>query len=216
MESNYDQIQQVELSTWNIEDPIKRREKAQRESVRYPMIAKNMGLNYLDTSWMTVYDIGAGPLGGVSSVINCYDRTCFDPLRNEYAKYFDVFHYENEKGEDLKERLSIPDLIIITNALDHFEDPIGFMQDLKTYTKPGTFFAHAHAIDNAVTHPHEAHQHNINPEWMNYFLNSDFELCWNYDFKNDGARYGWTPYNGTVGQPAFYQLWRKTTGYETG
>lgn len=210
----YIDIQKIEASTWNLEDEAKRKEKAQREKIRYPRMAKQMGLKYLDTTEMTVFDIGAGPLGGVSSVIQCGRRICFDPLMSEYAKFYDVSDYEGVQGEHLNERLSEADLIIVTNALDHFEDPKVFLESLKKHMKGGAYFAHFHAIDNALTHPHEAHEHNINEKFVHDVLDTDFETVWELTFKEDGLRYAWTPYNGKVGQPAFCTLFRRTTNYK--
>lgn len=210
---SYEEIQQEEAKTWNIEDPVQRREKIQREVIRYPLMKKQMGLDLLDTSWMEVWDIGCSATGGVSQVMNCKQRVCIDPLADEYSKYFDTHFFLNKKGEDLKEDLAIPDLIIVTNALDHFDRPEQFLQDLVTYMKPGAYFAHFHAIDNAITHPHPAHQYNVNPQLIRNVLRNDFEECWYLDFQHDGLRYGWFPYLGSVGQPAFSGLYRKTTGY---
>ncbi len=81
----YEEIQASELSTWNISDILIRQEKSQRETCRYPMMAKQMGLHYIDTSNMVVYDCGSGPLLGVSSVIPTKETVRVDPLAKEYA-----------------------------------------------------------------------------------------------------------------------------------
>lgn len=209
----YEEIQNTEAKTWLIEDPKMRKEKAMREAVRYPRLKKLMGLNTLDTSDMIVWDIGAGPLGGVVSTVNCLKSRCIDPLCLEYAKYFDTSNYLAYQAEELDSMLSEPDLIIVTNALDHFYDPVHFLNDIVQYMKPGAYFAHGHAINNAITHPHDAHAHNVNPKLIESHLKYDFELVSHTDFYADGIRYGWVQYNGAVGQPAFYQLWRKVTGY---
>lgn len=213
---DYEEIQHEELISWNLSDENIKKEKAQREKIRYPLIAKRLNLNLLDTQEMVVYDIGAGPLGGVSSVIPAKKIIRIDPLAEEYRKAYAIDDsYLAYEAEELDARLSEADLIIITNALDHFRDPDHFLADLKQFGKPGVYFAHAHAIDNAVTHPHPAHQWNVNPTMIKDALETDFEMVWNYDYEHDGARYGWVPYEGKVGQPAFYQLWRKVTGYKT-
>lgn len=204
---SYQSIQEEESATWLIEDPIKRKEKAQRELIRYPLLLKQMGLNHLDTSNMTVWDIGAGPLQGVSQLLNCKTRLPVDPLKQEYAKYFQVDNYLGVKAEELESKLIEPDLIIVTNALDHFEAPGKFILDLVKYTKPSCYVAMFHAIDNAYSHPHDAHQWNINWEFVWSFLKNDFEVVWYMDYKNDGLTYGW------LKQPAFSFLIRRTTGY---
>ena len=205
---NYKEIQAEEARTWLIEDPKQRKEKAMREWIRYPLIKKQMGLDYLDTSDMEVWDLGAGPLGGVSSILNCKIAHRFDPLTPEYKKYFPCVNYHEDQAEELERKLGIPDLVIVTNALDHFEDPEKFLRDLVTYMKPSGYFAHLHAIDNAITHPHPAHVHNVNPELLRKYLEPVFETCWYADFQHDNLVYGWRK------QPAFSGLYRKVTGYK--
>jgi hypothetical protein len=209
---SYQEIQAEEARTWLIEDPVARAEKAQRERARYPLLARQMGLHHIDTSRMEVWDIGAGPLGGVSSVIPCFGRMCFDPLKEQYKKYYPMDKYSGEPAEELREKLEVPDLIIITNALDHFQDPCNFLTDLAIYMKPGAYFAHLHSINNAYTHPHEAHEHSLTPEFIHDRLDQDFETVWELVYPE--LRYGWVPYQGKVGQPAFCGLFRKTTGYK--
>jgi 2-polyprenyl-3-methyl-5-hydroxy-6-metoxy-1,4-benzoquinol methylase len=145
MSNNYHDIQSEEARTWLIEDPTLREEKARREMVRYPWMAKQMGLNNFDTSDMVILDIGAGPLGGVSSVLPNKDRILIDPLKDEYAKYFDVTKYHNTPAENAAGLIALADLIIVTNALDHFEAPATFMSKLVNNMKPGAFFSHYHA-----------------------------------------------------------------------
>lgn len=204
---NYQQIQKEEARTWLIEDDTQRNEKAMREWIRYPLLKKQMGLDILDTSKMVVFDIGAGPLGGVSSVINCKKSIKFDPLTDEYRKFFPCTNYIKAEGEQITDILAEADLIIVTNALDHFREPEEFLKNLVRYTKPSTYFAHFHAINNAITHRHPAHEHNVNPELIDGYLKKDFETCWYMDFQKDGLTYGWTK------QPAFSGLYRRVTGY---
>lgn len=207
-QSDFEHTQHAEADSWLIEDETERNDKASREIIRYPLLKKQMGLNNLDTSKMVVFDIGAGPLGGVSSVINAKIISRFEPLTDEYKKYYPLNHYFNVKAESLKEKLAQADLIIITNALDHFDNPEAFLFDLATFMKPGAYFAHLHAINNAISHPHEAHAHNVNPELFKEYLDTDFEQVWGLDYQNDGLTYGWRK------QPAFSGLYRKTTGYK--
>lgn len=204
---SFKSTQLEEARTWLDGDA----DKKQRETIRYPLIAKQMGLNYLDTSNMVVYDVGAGPFGGVSSILRCKRVLRIEPLKNEYAKIADVTTYSDVQAEkvDYKEA----DLVISTNAIDHFESPQRFFEQLVKTMKPGGYFAHFHAIDNAFSHPHHAHEHNVNPEMVRTYLQNDYELCWELDYLNDGLTYGWHKYGDKVGQPAFTQLWRKTTGY---
>lgn len=201
----FQHTQHAELESWFSHDPKIERDKRIREIVRYPLLKKQMGLDHLDTRWMQVWDIGAGPFGGVSTIIDCARVERFDPLGAEYAKHYPLYNYHSDKAEQIS--LSEPDLIIITNALDHFEHPRTFLGKLGREMKPGSFFSHIHAINNAYTHPHEAHAHNVNPEMFKDFLSKDFELVWYLDYEKDGLTYGWRK------QPAFSGLYRKVTGY---
>lgn len=200
---DYSAVQKSEAESWLSPD-TSIEEKLQRETIRYPMMIKQMGLNYLDTSKMYVMDIGASCTGGISSILPSKKRVCVDPLKDEYAKIVDVSCFLGLKAEELKEKLSEPDLIIVTNALDHFENPHQFLSDVVTYMKGGAYFAHFHAISNHISHPHEAHQWGVTPQMMKEYLWEDFELVWNLDYENDKLVYGWRKQN------AFAQLWRKT------
>lgn len=204
---SFKETQKSEADSWLIKDEKVRRDKALREAIRYPLLKKQMGLDYLDTSEMTIFDIGAGPLNGVSSIMEAKNIIRFEPLKDEYAKYYPLNNYSDQKAEDIKETLRMADLIIVTNALDHFEDPQVFLDDLVRYMKPGAFFAHLHAIDNSYSHPHEAHAHSVNPEMFHEHLGEDFETVWYMDYRQDGLTYGWKK------QKAFSGLYRKTSGY---
>lgn len=204
---SFKHTQQYEAESWNIADPVIRNDKASREKIRYPLLRKQMGLNYLDTSKMTIWDIGAGALGGVSSILKAKSIKCIDPLADEYKKFYPCTNYVAREAEDLKKELEIPDLIIVTNALDHFKNPVEFLTDLSFFMKSGAYVAMIHAIDNAFSHPHEAHAHNVNPQMIHEYLDHDFEFVWELDFLNDGLTYGWRK------QPAHAFLARKVTGY---
>lgn len=202
---NFDKTQKAELDSWFSNDPVIERDKRIREIIRYPLLKKQMGLDYLDTSDMTIYDIGCGPFGGVSTVVRSASTYRFDPLVDEYKKHYPMTNAHTDKAEDME--LDRADLIIVTNALDHFENPELFLSNLSRKMKPGSFFAHFHAIDNAYSHPHEAHAFNVNPELFHQFLDKDFEVCWYMDYRHDGLTYGWRK------QPAFSGLYRKVSGY---
>jgi hypothetical protein len=206
-DQEFQKLQDIEQSTWCIDDPIVRKEKAMRETARYPMLAKQMGLlgkhRCIDTSDMVIYDIGAGPLQGVSSILPCKRRVPCDPNKTAYSKYFNVANYNDTPAEQMKSMLAVPDLIISSNCIDHFQDPEQFLHDINKYMKYGAYFCHFHAIDNHITHPHEAHKFGINPEMVNNILSENFELVWHLDYQNDGLTYAWRK------QPAFTSLWRR-------
>lgn len=203
----FKQIQEQEAITWCIKDPIKRKEKENREKARYPLLAKQMGLigRYacIDTSDMVIWDIGAGPCGGVSSILPNRSRLCIDPNKEAYSEFYNVNNYVDMKAEELGTLLFNPDLIISTNCIDHFHDPTGFLLDLSLNMKYGSYFAHFHAIDNAYQHPHPAHKHNLNEDIVKGVLYGKFELVWQMNYKDDGLVYGW------LKEKSFCQLWRK-------
>lgn len=205
---DYKKVQQSELASWFSKDPAVNRDKRIRETIRYPLLLKQMGLTHLDTSEMTIWELGAGPYNGVSSLLPSYLTTRFDPLKDEYAKHYPLHNYSSTKAEELDYEPA--DLIIATNCIDHFEHPNIFLSKLVATMKPGAFFAHLHAIDNAHSHPHKAHAWNINPEMFYEYLHEDFETCWYLDYQSDRLTYGWRR------QPAFSGLYRKVTGYEKG
>lgn len=214
----YQEIQKFEAESWifsnkegtkeEIREAI--RAKIEREKIRYPMMIRQMNLHNLDTSNMVVFDIGCSITGGVSSFLPSKQTLRIDPLKEEYGKYVNVDSFINTQAENLKDKLSEANLVLVTNALDHFENPTQFLYDLVKYMQYGAFFCHFHALDNKFTHEHPCHQFNVNPKMFDEILSTHFEKVWGLDYNNDGLRYGWVQYNGKVGQPAFCGLYRKT------
>lgn len=202
-------LQIIENNTWSIPDTIIRKEKERREKVRYPLICKQLGLigryQCLDTSDLVIWDIGAGPCQGISSILPCKSRLCIDPNKEAYSEYYNVQNYDNTKAEDLKQRLSEPDVIIATNCIDHFQDPMEFLEDLNTYMRYGTYFIHHHASDNAIQHKHEAHVFNLNEEMVDVAMSDNFEKVWYMNYKEDGLVYSW------LKERAFCAIYRRTT-----
>lgn len=205
MKKDFKATQEAELDSWFSKDEKINRDKRIREVIRYPFLLKQMGLTHLDTSEMIIWELGAGPYNGVSALLPSKLTVRFDPLKEGYAKHYSLYNYSDKKAEELD--YSEPDLIIATNCIDHFDQPGIFLERLRQTMKPGAFFAHLHAIDNAYSHPHDAHSHNVNPELFHEVFHEDFETCWYLDYDTDKLVYGWRR------QPAFAGLYRKTTGY---
>lgn len=210
-ELSYEQIQVEESKTWLFTDlkgtpeevKVAIDEKLSRERIRYYQMAKNMLLDKLDTPKMSVLDVGSSCTGGVSSVLPFKKRICADPLKADYSKIVDVSCFIDTKAEDLKEQLGDYEVILSTNAIDHFEDPIQFLKDLGKYMKYSAYFAHQHVINNATEHPHPAHKFNLNPQIFKEILDKDFELVW--ELKYPDLIYSWNKL------PCFSQLYRKVT-----
>lgn len=200
-----------EAETWCIENDQERNEKLQRETARYPYMAKLMGLNSIDTSTMDIVDVGGGPVG-LSSILPYKSRIVIDPLTPEYRKYFACINHIYGFGENLPFANQSVDLVIITNALDHTQDPSKVIQEIKRILKPSGYFAQYHAMYNSITHRHEAHEFSLDPSWLHEKLDTEFETVWELEYPD--VRYGWHMYNGKVGQPAFTGLFRKVTGYK--
>lgn len=208
--NKFDFCQEEEIRTWVIDDETVRRDKVMREKSRYPYIVKQMGLtSCIDTSNMVIIDGGAGPLGGVSQVLPHKKRILVDPLKDAYSKYFDTTLYIGEECENLKERWAEANLITITNALDHMRDPQLVMEDINKYAQYSCYLSIFSPWDNALTHVHEAHQWNLNPNWVHSVFDAEWETVW--ELKYPELRYGWQEFSGKRGQPAFTTLFRKTT-----
>jgi ubiquinone/menaquinone biosynthesis C-methylase UbiE len=197
-----------EEESWCIEDAAIRHDKIQRETARYPYMAKLMGLNAIDTSPMDVIDIGGGPVG-LSSILATKSTVVLDPLAAAYKKYFSCLNHIKGFGEELPFDDDRFDLAIITNALDHTQDPAQVLREVRRVLKRGGYFAQFHAVNNAITHKHDAHEQNVNPEWLHLQIDEAFETVW--ELRYPEVRYGWQEYNGKIGQPAFCGLYRKVT-----
>lgn len=100
---------------------------------------------------------------------------------------------------------SIPKNIGLKNAtgniLIYTEPENIFIEDVVKLAKSLSF-----CINLAKIHPHKAHQHNLDSEWLHRIIDFDYETI----FENID-KYGWVKYNNKVGQPCLYGLYRLTT-----
>lgn len=204
-----------EAKTWCIDDPEKRAEKMQRERIRHPGIIRDLLLDRLDTSGMSICEIGGGP-EPISDLLDFKDRVVIDPCTEEYARYFPVpdhihSYAELAMGDDLWERNF--DLVIATNSLDHVRDYRVVIGNVYRVLKPGGYFAVMCAENNAITNPHPCHVINLTAKEIHRLCDTWAETVWELTYEKDGYRYGWAEYNGKVGQPAFALLMRKVVGY---
>lgn len=199
-----------ELKTWNLEDPIKRAEKIERERIRYPKMLKEMGINLLDLEEKIVVDIGSGPISALQ-FIEAKEKIAIDPLSDEYRKLHTLepsIKWWNKNAENIPCPNNFADLVICMNALDHFEEPLKVIEEVIRILRAGGFFAVHCCINNATNNPHPAHIHNINYELFRSWVDEAFETV--HEFF---GRYGWKKYKGKIGQPAFCWLGRKVSGY---
>lgn len=201
----------AEVQTWCIEDPAQRAEKMQRERIRHPGLIRDLLLDRLDTSAMSVLEVGGGP-EPVSDLLAFKDRTVVDPCTNEYKTYFTVPDHIQGYAEDMGWDSDF-DLCICTNALDHVHDPVTVLRAIERALKPGGYFAVMCAENNAITNPHPCHTLNLTARDIHQTCDAWAETVWELTYQKDGYRYGWASHNGKVGQPAFAMLLRKVVGY---
>ncbi len=204
-----------EARTWCIADPAKRHEKAQRERIRHPQLIKDLLLDQLATHMMDVLEIGGGPLP-LTDLLPFQSRWVVDPCTEDYREFFPCPDHlamkAEEMGDEFEERF---DLVVCTNALDHVaEDMVPAVIDtIRRSLRPGGFAAIMCAENNALTNPHPCHGVNLTAADIHRWMDGAFETCWELNFAKDGYRYGWAPFEGRIGQPAFALLMRKAIGY---
>lgn len=207
----YERTLEAEVGTWCIENPNDRHEKIQRERIRHRKLIRDLLLDELDTDDMDVLEVGGGP-SPVSDDLRFGNRVVVDPLTADYRRYFPCPDHIEMKAEEMWWRGQF-DLAISTNALDHVECPNLALLRMRDALRPGGFLAVMCAENNALTHPHPAHQHNLTAEWAHELLDHEFETVWELNYRQHGYRYGWVKFNGKRGQPAFALLMRKCVGY---
>lgn len=202
-----------EAKTWNIEDPVARAEKVERERIRYPKLIKDLNLHYLNFEDKKVVEIGSGPIS-VLSCLKVMEKTAIDPLIDEYKKFHRLaedIDWLNACGEQHILGFAYADLVLIINALDHTRDPQCVIKEAIRILKPSGYLGIITCIDNAIHNPHPAHVHNIDAYKLHSMVDDTFETV--HELK-DGYRYGWRHYKGKVGTPAMAWLGRKVTGYK--
>lgn len=207
----YEATLEAEVATWCIEDDAVRREKIQREQIRHPKLIRDLLLDHLDTSDMDVLEVGGGPTP-LSDLLPFGRRDVVDPLSDDYGRYFPCRDHIAMKAEEMTFE-GIFDLAISTNALDHCECPNLALLRMSDALKAGGFLAIMCAENNALTHPHPAHVHNLTAAWAHELLDHIYETVWELTYRQHGYRYGWVEFNGKRGQPAFALLMRKCVGY---
>lgn len=208
---SYEDTLTAEAGTWVIDDPKVQTDKLRRERIRHYRLVHDLLLDKLGTHDMDLLEVGGGPLP-VSDLIRFRSRVVVDPLSKEYRRVAPCPHHVAMKIEELELRSQF-DLAISTNALDHVENPQVAVEKIRDALRPGGFFAVMCAENNAITHPHPCHVHNLTAELIHQWLDLDFETVRELTFRDHGYRYGWVEFEGRRGQPAFALLLRKCTGY---
>jgi SAM-dependent methyltransferase len=201
-----------ELDSWNLKDKKMRELKLEREWVRYPYLIEKLGLDsllYLEKK--TVLDIGSGPMGGIIQLLPCERKISIDPLNKEYVENFPEFYNPNIEyfiatGEKIPLENDTVSLVTCVNALDHSQSPQQIINETTRVLEPSGYLSLSFCINLAKNHPHEAHIHNLDSEWLHKIIDSDYETIFE---KVD--KYGWVKHNNKVGQPCLYGLYRLTT-----
>jgi len=206
--SKWEEAQKEELKSWLLTTEKGRKEKIFRETIRYPRLLREMGLDRIDTSEMKILDIGGGPIG-ILDILPGKEKYSIDPLNSEYEKY-----YRPPKGTErvygIAESMNMFgdnafDLVVCTNAIDHVQDPKEMIEEIKRVIKYSGLFAVHFVINNAFeSRNQDTHIINIDEEIFHNMVDDMFETVW--DLK---TRYGWQFYNKKRGLPAYSWLGRK-------
>lgn len=201
----------AEAETWCLTDAAARLEKLERERIRHPKLIRDLLLDQLGTHRMDVLEVGGGP-SPLSDLLEFKTRVVVDPCTPDYKRYFHCPDHLDMKIEDF-DWLNRFDLVICTNALDHVDDPMQAAHRIDGALRPGGYLAVMCAENNALTNPHPCHAHNLTAATVHRWFDADYETAWELTFREHGYRYGWVPFEGRRGQPAFALLLRKATGY---
>lgn len=201
----------AEAQSWVLDDAHVQADKLQRERIRHYRLVEDLLLDKLNTGQMDVLEIGGGPLP-VSDLLSFRSRVVAEPLTETYRQIAPCPDHIAIKGEDIDLRWEF-DLAIATNSLDHVENPRAVVKRVAAALRPGGFFAILCAENNAITHRHPAHAHNLTARLLHDWLDHEFETVRERNFLAHGYRYGHVLYEGRRGQPAFALLLRKCSGY---
>jgi hypothetical protein len=204
---SYEDTLEAEVASWLIPNEAEREEKFKRERIRHHKLLRDLLLDKLGTEEMSILEVGGGPMP-VSDLLRFGYRRVVDPLSDEYRKVLPCPDHVAMQAEDIGEQ-GVYDLAIATNSLDHVQEPDMVLQKMLQAVRPTGYIAIAGAENNAITHPHPAHVHNLTAGWVHRRLDPYCETVWELTYARDGFRYGWREYEGRRGQPAFALLMRR-------
>jgi len=208
----WEDAQKAEKSSWLIEDPIKRREKVEREIARFPRIREQMGFHLIDLADKFVLEIGGGPIGIIAD-LHCGEKMILDPLTEDFKRFWPCPYHIEGVGEAIPFRDGEVDVVVISNTLDHCQRPEVVLEEAGRVLRAGGWLAIYSCINLAAIHSHPAHRLNLDEWWFHNIIDEEFETVHELTFARDKLRYGWVLFEGRRGQPAWAGLYRKTTGY---
>lgn len=208
--SDYEQTLVAEAESWFVDEAGSdaQIEKYRRERIRHYKLVRDLLLDKLGTETMDILEVGGGPMP-VSDLLRFHTRTVIDPLADEYRKVLPCPDHVASEIELYPVLTDHYDLVIATNSLDHVQDPRTAFEVMDSAVTRRGYIAIAGAENNAITHPHPAHVHNLTAETIHGWADADYETVWELTYARDGYRYGWREWDGKRGQPAFAILLRR-------
>jgi len=116
-----------------------------------PLYTAVYGLRPEDYVAKRVLDIGCGPRGSLEWADMTAQRVGLDPLVPKYLKLGASKHkmqYVEARSEDIPFPHGYFDIVTCLNALDHVDNLIRTIREIKRVTKPGGFFLLSVEIDH--------------------------------------------------------------------
>jgi len=208
----WEDAQEAEKSSWLIKNPIKRKEKVEREIARFPRIRKQMGLHLIDLMDKFVLEIGGGPIGIIAD-LHCGKKVILDPLTEDFKRFWPCPYHIEGVGEAIPFKGGEVDVVVISNTLDHCQRPENVLEEAERVLRAGGWLAVHSCINLAAVHPHPAHRLSLDEWWFHNIIDEEFETVHELTFARNGLRYGWVSFEGRVSQPAWAGLYRKVVGY---
>lgn len=205
--TEHEQSLAAEAASWTHPD-VGVEDKLLRERMRHYRLIKDLLLDKLPTHRMEILEVGGGPLP-VSDLLPFKTRVVIDPCTPQYEEIAPCPDHMVGKIEDDPYITDCCDLLIATNSLDHVESFHKALSVMDSYLRRGGYMAILCAENNALTHPHPSHKINLTARDIHHVLDDRYETVWQLDWEHDHYTYGWVPYEGRCGQPAFAILMRK-------
>lgn len=203
----YSEALKAEAASW-VEPDAGLDDKLTRERIRHYGLIKSLLLDKLPTHRFDIIEVGGGPMP-VSDLLPFRRRVVVDPCTEDYYKIAPCSDHMAATIEGIIKLKFDADLIICTNALDHVRDWRHAILRMDGLLKHGGYMAILCAENNALTHPHPSHHINLTAADIHRELDEAYETVWQLTYADDDFTYGWVPYEGRCGQPAFAMLMRK-------
>jgi 2-polyprenyl-3-methyl-5-hydroxy-6-metoxy-1,4-benzoquinol methylase len=113
------------------------------------------GLTKADFAGKRILDIGCGPRGSLEWADNTLQRVGLDPLADDYRKQLGASRHRMEYCAAPSHRIPFPDghfdIVTSINALDHVDDVLATIDEIKRVTKSGSMLLLSVEIDHPAT-----------------------------------------------------------------